>query len=138
MTRTRTPARNSFLADIITTAVEGGIGYWSIALEYRWNDPGLPEVCQRLEAAPGGGGNAYALIIDTETDQRHEITLDVAARGLRRIIEGRTNSTDRDVAIVRAADHANDLAPENGHGDIDAWIADQIIQAGLLGDIIYA
>ena len=138
MTRTRTPARNSFLADIITTAVEGGIGYWSIALEYRWNDPGLPEVSQRLEAAQGGGGNAYALIIDTETDQRHEITLDVAARGLRRIIEGRTKRADREVAIVRAADRANDLGPENGPGNIDAWIADDIIQAGLFGDVLYA
>lgn len=138
MTRTRTPARNSFLADIITTAVEGGISYWSMVDAYWWHDPSLPDPVGGRGAAPGGGGNAYALIIDTETDQRHEITLDVAARGLRRIIEGRTNSTDRDVAIVKAADHANDLAPENGHGDIDAWIADQIIQAGLFGDVLYA
>ena len=34
---TRSEERTQFLADVITIALEGGVGYWSEAHEYRWN-----------------------------------------------------------------------------------------------------
>lgn len=38
---TTTTDRAQFLADIITTALEGGIGYWATATHYEWHDPDL-------------------------------------------------------------------------------------------------
>lgn len=35
----RTDARKSFLHSVFTTALEGGIGYWSEAGTYRWSKP---------------------------------------------------------------------------------------------------
>lgn len=39
-TKTATsPARQEALTDLFTTALEGGIGYWSFAAEYKWDAP---------------------------------------------------------------------------------------------------
>jgi hypothetical protein len=37
MPTTTSPARQSALTDLFTTALEGGIGYWSLASGYRWD-----------------------------------------------------------------------------------------------------
>jgi len=41
-TETKTD-REQFLDDMITTAVEGGIGYWSLTTHYSWSDDGPTE-----------------------------------------------------------------------------------------------
>ncbi|MCF3941525.1 hypothetical protein [Gordonia tangerina] len=111
---TRTDARTSFLTDIYTCALEGGIGYWSTCTEYRWS------TTQR------------AVIEEIDNDDReHVITLDTVARGLNAITTGRIRLHEKLRRHITAASRANDA------GDIDAGDADLIVQAGIFGEITY-
>lgn len=40
MSNTSKTEREEFLDDVITTALEGGIGYWAMAETYEWSDDG--------------------------------------------------------------------------------------------------
>lgn len=146
-TQTRRSAeRESFLALIITTALEGGIGYWSQATEYRWYYPDIAG--GTADPAPNGGGNAFARIIETEANVDPEecptwdITPDVVATGLRRIASTQDirylNATDR--KTIRYCDRHNTTAPDDGPDwarDIDSDLADVIVQVALLGEVVY-
>lgn len=44
MSTTTKTAREQFLDDVITTAVEGGINYWAFVDEYTWSDDGPTSV----------------------------------------------------------------------------------------------
>lgn len=57
-TTTRTLERETFLADVLTTA-ESSIRAWAHVQVYRWHLPGLTG--GGAIPAPGGGGNAYLL-----------------------------------------------------------------------------
>ncbi|WP_055476468.1 hypothetical protein [Gordonia sp. HS-NH1] len=111
---TRTNARTQFLTDIYVCALEGGIGYWSRCIEYRWS------TTQR------------AVIEDLE-DVVHEITLDTIARGINAVADGSVAVSDSDYLrnLIRAASRSNDA------GDVDAITADVIAQAGIYGEVIY-
>lgn len=134
----RTAEREDFLATILTTAVEGGIGYWSQCREYRWYFPDLPG--GSAEPAPSGGANAMARIIDAE-DVEHVITLDTIELGLDRIERGRPEfMTERAWRTIRYCNRHNNTAPDDAPsyaGDIDADYADQILQVGALGTLVY-
>lgn len=101
---TRTAARTQFLTDIYVCALEGGIGYWSTCIEYRWS------TTQR------------AVIEDLE-DAVHEITLDTIARGINAVADGSAGVSDYLRNLIRAANRSNDA------GDVDAIAADVIAQA---------
>ena len=127
--------RETFLADIITTALEGGIGYWSRATAYRWYSPDLTG--GTAEPATNGGGNAYASIEehgDSETPlATWEITPDIIVKGLTKIrshepIKYLGNHTR---ATMINADRQNDASL------IDADVADQIVQVSLFGEVVY-
>ncbi len=109
---TRTTARTQFLTDIYVCALEGGIGYWSTCIEYRWS------TTQR------------AVIEDLE-DAVHEITLDTIARGINAVADGSVAVSDYLRNLIRAASRSNDA------GDVDAITADVIAQAGIYGEVIY-
>lgn len=125
----RSPEREEFLADILTTALEGGIGYWSEATEYRWE--GLAHK------------DYYAVIVDAEADGEDEdfpesrIDIDVIAKGIATIkgFDYQPNYFGDGGAYWREfllADRTN-----GEDGDYDAIVADWIVQAGLFGEIIY-
>ena len=40
MLTAKTDLRKQFLFDVFVTALEGGIGYWSVAEEYHWKKDG--------------------------------------------------------------------------------------------------
>jgi hypothetical protein len=112
--------RAEFLGDIIIGAVEGGIGYWSQTSRYRHRD----EVSATIH-----------VIKDDESGYEEEgLTLDSAAveRGLKLIRDGGVDINLRLRRRLIQADAAHDA------GQLDAFDCDVIVQAGLLGEVVYA
>lgn len=135
---TRTKQREEFLGDIITTAIEGGIGYWSQCSQYQYQGTGLlgtglnPCVGQVRE---GEGTRATIHELDEYgdgyKDESLEITIETIAKGINQIIkcEKHVNS-----GLYTAIARGN---KENDAGEIDADAADVIVQVALFGEIIY-
>jgi hypothetical protein len=134
MARTRSPERQEFLSDIITTALEGGVGYWSVATAYEWFDPTTSG--GTATPGPNGTANAYATIHETEGDDAIGppllVDVDAIARALGIMRKGTPEGWNaQDVARCLAASAANDA------GDIDAGDADCIVQVAVLGSVVY-
>ena len=150
----RTKEREQFLGDIITTAVEGGTGYWAQVSQYQWIDDFSTDETERGVVACVGKrvGDEPRAVLHELNDEgygyREEglvLDLDAVARGLRglidyyekawakRVAEGRTQRTGLSDAIrlLKLADRENDA------GYIDADYADTIAQMALLGEIRY-
>jgi hypothetical protein len=132
-TTRRSPERAQFLADVITTATEGGIQYWARVTGYRWYSPDLDG--GTAEPGPGGTANAWVELVDAEEDdgKRHRVTVDDIARvlnGLRADAVPKYWNAD----AVRRAIAAN---RENDGGDIDAGDADCLLQLAIFGEVVY-
>lgn len=119
---------NQMLLDVFTTALEGGIGYWSACSEYRWQ-----------KSEPGSGGtrmiedteNFYAVIHDVEDDDKqYRIDRDVIKKGIAWLKEHPLGNPYHRLAVL-------DLASGNEDVDYDADTADAIVQAGLFGELVY-
>jgi hypothetical protein len=132
---TRTPERQEFFADIITTALEGGVGYWSQASEYRWFSPSLDG--GTATPGPNGTANAYATLHETETDDGElGPALIVAVQDIARVFGLLRLGTpkgwnDRDVARMLTAYRECDA------GGIDSLDADCIVQVAVFGEVVY-
>lgn len=139
-TRDRQPCVDTFLAETLTTAVEGGIGHWAAVDFYAWNFDG--EAIGSLPLTPSGGDNAYAHLeilpeyVDPASDlgDVHELTLDTVELGLRRAVEsgdpvGRRLAIALDPQVSRT--DVRDL-------DVDADDADRIVQFALFGRPVFA
>lgn len=130
----RSPERAEFLTDMITTAVEGGIGYWSTVSDYRWYSPTVTGGT----AAPGphGTANAHATIHEDHAapEAGIHIGLDEIDSALHRItttpVEG--ISTHQRERLTRAH-HAND----HTEADLGADDADAVVQVACFGRVIY-
>ncbi len=111
------------LFNVFVTALEGGIGYWSVCTKYRW---ALPDGSEDLDGF-------HAVIEETEsredTPPVHRIDAKVIVRGLKHFATPGSGYND-----VRAACLAL-LAGEDA--DYDAVVADCIVQAGLFGEVVY-
>ncbi len=120
-TTRRTPQRAEFLTHIVITAVEGGLGPWTRVLQYRAVLP-TPDNTEIADAS---------LTVDATDDP---ITLDDIEQALHAISAGGVpNWDDRSDArmLVRDADATDDAT------DIDAELADAIIQVAVLGQPVY-
>lgn len=120
----RSPERTQFLADIITTAVEGGISYWAEVSHYTWdfNNPGV----------------AFVRVYCTEDDELTPpegvpVDIEKIAKAISRILDPEipTDLSATNVKMIR------DASVENDAGDIDADLADCIMQVAVLGDVIF-
>ena len=118
-----TDKRNEFLADVITTAVEGGIGYWSAVKDYNY------------EYIDNGDKRNWAEVVikDIETGKTHVVTMDGIEKALKRFSSGPVNGLyDKYRGWVIVEDVTN------GEGDnFDSDMADWIIQVSLFGEVIY-
>jgi hypothetical protein len=131
-----TADRKQFLADIFTTALEGGISYWSSCSTYHWSK---------------GDGSSdldgfYAAITDEEDGTDYRIDRQVIQRGVGlfvRYCNGEINSnggpgdgqrlpSDHYWRQFLAANRTN-----GDDGDYDADVADNIVQFGLFGKVVY-
>lgn len=119
--------RDEFLADVITTAVESGhngIHYWAEVTDYRLKrfEPGSLRII-----------DAKAKVRDREAGATEwlDLNLDTISRGIGKIGRGKVSLAD---SLRKSIERAS---RENDGGDIDSWAADVIVQAGLLGEIVY-
>lgn len=125
---TRTKEREEFLAEVITSAVEGGTGYWAQVSQYQYTHNGeLHVYCgEKVE-----GEIASATLVDMEDEKEYTIRVDDIARGIGRIRheDAKINSTIR--KSIMHADIDNDA------GEIDADGADCIVQFAVFSELVY-
>ena len=122
LTTKRTAERTDFLASILVTAVEGGIGYWAATQSYAWQqteDRQFTEASVEVRAFETG---------DDPADWQ-AVTLDTIAKGI--VVLKRKAVPSKFFADLALAVRENDA------GYIDADMADAIVQAGLFGTVVY-
>lgn len=120
----RSPERTEFLADILTTAVEGGINYWAEVSDYTWDfdNPGVAFV------------RVYCIEDDDLTPPEGvPVDIEKIAKAIARILNPEI-PTDLSATNVKMI---GDASKENDAGDVDADLADCIMQVAVLGDVIY-
>lgn len=136
----RSDSRAEFLDDVMTTAVEGGINYWSAVSEYRWDRskhaPGKIGVTVHEWHPDEGETNA-----DGYAENGVRVTPDDIARALGKIRAGDAVTLgmhDGLIRDIRSIDRTNngDTGDLSGQ-DLDAGIADCIIQVAMFGKVIY-
>ena len=118
----RSAERTGFLGDIITTAVEGGTGYWAQVSQYTHTD------------VDGRGTRATLHELDDDEGYREEgleLTIEGVATALGQIRRGEIGINGRLRECIALGDREND------GGEIDADAADVITQIALLGEIRY-
>lgn len=127
--------RETFLATIGVTAVEGGINYWSSVSGYRWYFPDLDG--GSAAPAPHGGGNVvFTVHGEGECEDDFEPTLITLAdieRGWKLFLDN-LHKDHPNTTRLRECDAASD----DIHTMIDANYADQVIQYAVLGSHDYA
>jgi hypothetical protein len=110
--------------DIMCTAVEGGIGYWSVVTDWKQEDDehGVPDWLE-VTIAPEA---------ECEGDFEPTTVKYTAMRAaVARILNGEVRNASKDGRIARVIREAEDP------GDIDADIADCIFQVAALGEVVY-
>ena len=105
----------SYVQDIFTTAIEGGVNYWADIESYQWNDDKPAEFKAVLLAIASRWGG---------TPVKYHVDLAVMMKGLTRYAE-----------TYGVARLASLLDPD--FGDYDAIDADMIVQFGIFGKVVY-
>jgi hypothetical protein len=128
--KTKISKNKAFLSDVIITAVEGGIGYWSSVSKYRHgysdglDDDNRQPATALVHVEDSDGTPAGSLpLTTTAVAKAFRLICDKSVDNLSINPEWRT----RMVAAYWAKDSC----------DIDAEDADQIVQIALLGDVVY-
>ena len=120
---------DQLILDIFTTAIEGGINYWSWTDEYKWmNEDGSDDFY-----------NFFALIEETDNGPKHIVDRKTVVRGY----ELATESFQGDEICWSTSAPLSKkkiLSPsyvDEDSWDFDAGDADIIIQLGLFGEVVY-
>lgn len=149
---TRTREQAEFLHDVFTTALEGGIGYWSQCSDYHiWKagDELTPDihgfyaVIHPTEETTDDTGAPCWGVFDGDTDtQALRIDINTIRRGTVKLV-------DQVIAAVKNPDQIDfsrrylrqfviAWLTDGAEGDYDASVADLVIQLGLFGKVAYA
>jgi hypothetical protein len=108
-----------FLSDVIVTAVEGGINYWSEIKSYKIRD-GVAECQVRIDPR-----------VDNSDNNWHILSPSGIKSGILKINRGNTELCKDYRKQIAGAWATKDA------GDIDAPLADVIVQVALYGEIIF-
>lgn len=122
----RSLRRNEFLQDILTTAVEGGIGYWSECEGYHWDHekPWEARVVLYCTEDPTLTGKDGV-----------EVDVDSIARAL--AVFRDPERAKRTKVSQPTIDAINRAYRECDAGDIDADLADIIVQVAIFDEVIF-
>jgi hypothetical protein len=133
--------QRDFLASVITTAVEGGIGYWSFAEDYRWFFPGIPSSDLAgyrggtAEPGPDGTANAYMTLHPNDDDESDfkpkTIEVEDIMRALNTLMVNESLVNTQLRRTILRAWFTEDA------GDIDADCADVLVQIAMFGKVVY-
>jgi hypothetical protein len=109
------------VVSIYTTALEGGIGYWAIADEYKWQY--LYEDWENDIVHPLEPDQVLVVLSDTEDDhfKDEQLTPAKIRAGVKLLIE--------------KYPHMYQILDDQFHVDADG--ADAVVQLGLFGEIVY-
>ena len=110
------------VVSIYTTALEGGIGYWAIADEYKWQY--LYEDWENDIVHPLDPDQVLVVLSDTEDDhfKDEQLTPAKIRAGVKLLIE--------------KYPHMYQILDDNEF-HVDADGADAVVQLGLFGEIVY-
>lgn len=114
------------LFDILTTAFEGGIGYWCESIEVisKGTDWGnIREEDHEYSAANIAAGGSAELYCSEDMDVPYVLTRDLVISGIERVLSEKLVCYTKDST--------------EWIGDIDADIADVIVQYALFGMLVY-
>lgn len=119
--------KNVLVADIFSTACEGGINYWCDVNAYRWSD-----------GAGQSDLTGFRAVIVDEDGTEHVIDRSVILKGLRLATDKAVTDKHPGVYALRDTGLAYRYGGERLEDlDYDADTADAIVQLGLFGEIIY-
>ena len=110
--------------DVLTTALEGGIGYWSRATRIDRDDDLNVTSATIIDVERG-------VDVDGVIDYTYELTPAVVRKGLAWVLTSGQVHNRYHVAAVR------DLIFDPDNADHDADTADMIVQAGLFDRLVY-
>lgn len=144
----------TFLHGVFTTALEGGIDYWSECSSYKWSlvPTTTPDIDGFYAAIrPPAEEGCWGVFDDDESDRSAQrIDLEVIYRGVELFkdycygkVDGNGNPVPDDDRTPIPEDHywrqflVAELTRGDG-GDYDAEVADLIVQFGLFGKVVYA
>ena len=127
----RPSQRDQFLDDVIVTAVEGGVGYWSFAQAYRWHRDG------DYDTPPEDGVTVELRAIEDGDDPQDWTRVDRAliAAAMERLASGPVHSLHDSIRGRLVGQYV--IARDGGEYDFDAGDADIIVQVGLFGEVVY-
>jgi len=110
------------VVNIYTTALEGGIGYWAVADEYKWQY--LYEDWEKRIVKPLEPDQVLVVLSDTEDDHFKDEKLTPAKirAGVKLLIERHP--------------HMYQIINDNEF-HVDADGADAVVQLGLFGELVY-
>ncbi|MCX6010020.1 MAG: hypothetical protein NTW48_08350 [Chloroflexi bacterium] len=114
-------SREEFLDSVVSTALEGGIGYWSVCSSYKWMD--VPETVAIIQKFDEATGDVYG--------DKIRVDRALIEKGIKEILSGETNTGQHMVKMVAVASVTDDA------GDVDADVADCIVQVGAFGNLVY-
>jgi len=109
------------LHGLFVTALEGGIGYWSVCTEYHWSFDGEQDL-----------DGFYADVEETEEDAPVVRRIDAAC-----ILRGLLYFAQPGDGYRRVRNVARAILMGDDEADYDAEVADCIVQAGLFGEVVY-
>lgn len=129
----KTDERLEFLGDIITTAVEGGTGYWAQVSQYQYVHDGEVRVYCGGRVGDGARAVLHELKDDESGYKAEELVVDtdLIAKGIGALLKNDARINSQMKANIGQASRENDA------GMIDADDADAIVQFGLFGELVY-
>jgi hypothetical protein len=132
----RTAKRQEFLADVITTAVEGGINYWSTVSGYKWFFPDLDGGSAEHEE---GMANAYVTVHPEDEDVSFYIDTEKIEEAINRILDAGPVGPNKSGGLLTRYGWSQVClaSKESDAGEIDADIADCIVQVACFGELVY-
>jgi hypothetical protein len=149
----RSDERTEFYEDIITTAVEGGTGYWAQVSQYQFSYDGETRLSVGEQVGEGTRAVLHAIKDDESGYEEEGHVLDAAliahAFGvLRRLVQDRETDNGQPGGLsTTKGENAHLSAKHRKHllgayadldaGDIDADDADILVQLGLFGKVVY-
>lgn len=148
----RSDERRNFLSSVITTAVEGGTGYWAQVSDYGYwhedHDADYDEYAVLHELVPDPDDPGPDGVLEGGSDwsgwySAKGLRLDIegVASAVQKIIRGEAKSenyrTGGDPLGEYAVKTIKEASDENDGGMIDADMADLIAQVALLGIVRY-
>lgn len=136
MDENRTAERDTFLASVLTTAVEGGINYWAHVEDYRW---GLPDLDGNGPLAKSGGGWASVTIHDDEIGGgTYRLTSGDLDNVIWHMLGNRSLNLNPYVyASLGMSNVLNTTVHDQEVFDMDANVCNMVVQYALFGKIIY-